>query len=289
MSFDDPITVESASFLTESLRLSNDRYAMALANRSSWRFVFRYVLLKPKFNDFRNRQPKPVTDLQAFTGLLAENISRGAREVLRHAEKRNARYEDLVRSVTAAKKKKSSTFVNSPKRAADSEGDILKGVIDFERKLNKKNPSWTFSDGGLVQLSDDFLLLKEYLSVYESARLREQCERWGNFFLTKQDHEELETVPEPDKEAWQIDKIKPMLRPVWLFFVSLCHALQEGEHELTPADAYWFGLIDEVMGDGSLLCMRDIVEAIPDEPSVPAVSEPAAPEIAPAAEITPPA
>lgn len=29
----------------------------------------------------------------------------------------------------------------------------------------------------------------------------------------------------------------------------MCHALQEGENELSATDAYWLGLVDEVVGE----------------------------------------
>ena len=56
------------------------------------------------------------------------------------------------------------------------------------------------------------------------------------------------------------------MEPMWSFFVALCHALQEGENELTARDAYWLGLADEVMGEKGLPCMRMFAEYSPDPP-----------------------
>jgi hypothetical protein len=47
------------------------------------------------------------------------------------------------------------------------------------------------------------------------------------------------------------------------FFVALCHALQEGENELTAIDAYWLGLVDEVVGE-NLWTIRIMEEFTPD-------------------------
>ena len=33
------------------------------------------------------------------------------------------------------------------------------------------------------------------------------------------------------------------------FFVALCHALYEGENELTAMDAVWLGLVDTIRAD----------------------------------------
>jgi hypothetical protein len=41
-----------------------------------------------------------------------------------------------------------------------------------------------------------------------------------------------------------------------MFFIALCHALQEDDNELTALDAYWFGLVDEVWGNTSLFASR---------------------------------
>jgi len=34
-----------------------------------------------------------------------------------------------------------------------------------------------------------------------------------------------------------------------MFFGALCHALQEEENPMTALDAFWLGLIDEVIGE----------------------------------------
>jgi hypothetical protein len=50
------------------------------------------------------------------------------------------------------------------------------------------------------------------------------------------------------------------LGPLQAFFVAVCHALQEGENELTATDAYWLGLVDEVVGEQNLLSSRNFRE-----------------------------
>jgi hypothetical protein len=45
--------------------------------------------------------------------------------------------------------------------------------------------------------------------------------------------------------------------------------MQEGENRLTPHDAYWLGLINEVLGDDDLVTLRSMVEHQPDPPDVP--------------------
>jgi hypothetical protein len=53
---------------------------------------------------------------------------------------------------------------------------------------------------------------------------------------------------------------------MWSFFVALCHALQEGENDVTAKDAYWLGLVDEVLGEAELPSMRVVAEYKEDPP-----------------------
>jgi hypothetical protein len=78
-------------------------------------------------------------------------------------------------------------------------------------------------------------------------------------------------VDEAERVELLVENVRPMLQPIWSFFVALCHALQEGENRLTATDAYWLGLVDEVIGK-DLMSLRIFEEFKPD----PAVGQPAA-------------
>jgi hypothetical protein len=47
---------------------------------------------------------------------------------------------------------------------------------------------------------------------------------------------------------WLYKEIGQELRSLWHFSVLLCRNLQSGENRLTAEDAYWLGIVDEVMG-----------------------------------------
>ena len=66
---------------------------------------------------------------------------------------------------------------------------------------------------------------------------------------------------------------KPILQPMLSFFIALCHALQEGENELTATDAYWLGLVDEVIGDDDLWNLRLLYEFEDDEEDKPEIQK----------------
>jgi len=267
---DDPLTLERASAFAESLRWRNDLFAMGLAKRSVRRFMFRYAISKRKFEEFRNRtNQRTLNDLECFLGILRENLSQAAAGTIVRAEKRYRRYDDLVSRVLA-KSERRKRFQNA-KRPADFEEVVLKEVISA---VARRNPAhdWTFQGAGLSQLSDDFLLLLEYMACYDSDDLQVVCDRWANFFLTKSEQGEITAIQDDDqKRTRRLEILKPRLRPAWLFFVALCHSLQEGEeNDLTSLDACWLGLIDEVIGTDYPESLRSFVEWEPDPEPEPA-------------------
>ena len=123
--------------------------------------------------------------------------------------------------------------------------------------------AWTFRKDGLARIAEDFLLLIEFVQRRRDDHIIHLCNRWADYFLTKSDKEALATTPEPEKQEWMLDRLRPQLQPLWFFCVSLCQALQEGENELTAEEAYWLGLLDEVIGAGHIPNMRVLVEAQP--------------------------
>lgn len=255
------VNLQDAFSLTQMIKAGNDRYAMTLANESIGRFVFRYLIERGNFPGYRTSQGKPnLKDLDCFIGLTSDQLSTDARSVLTRSKDRHHRYRVLLsRAVKKARRTKSFT---NPTRLADSEAALLKGIIDFEMSENKAD-SWSFERGGMTQLSDDFFLLMEYMGTYEHETLRRTCERWGEYFLTQASREELEQIQdESPRDSRRKEIIKEHIRPIWLLLVALCHALQEGENELSAADAYWLGLIDEVIGIDHLFSVRMLVEGM---------------------------
>jgi len=150
---------------------------------------------------------------------------------------------------------------------------MLKIMIDFEL-ANNTDPAWTFVREGTGQLRDDFMLFHEYLGHNQSGHLDDLCRTWGAFVLTDQDNQQILTLPEPEREEARLAKLRPEFLPLWLFFVALCHALQEGENDLTALDAFWLGLIDEVVGQPDLPILRLVSEFKPDPAQQPAPALP---------------
>jgi ATP-dependent protease ClpP protease subunit len=258
-----PLTAERTSLLAHILRLTNDAYAMELARKTESRFMFRFIILRHQFKKVRDaNRNATLSDLDCFTELLSSRLSNPAKKVLKKAQERYKRYEPLFNKLIDKAK-----TTSGPERPANLEADRIKAIVDFEVESNKADPSWTFKDGGLTRLVEDFFLMAEYLESQNSERVRHWCLSLGRFALSQEELAELGKITdEKARDEKLIEKVQPPVLPLWMLFIALCHALQEDDNDLTAADAYWLGLVDEVWGDSSMITTRWFAEFEPDPP-----------------------
>ncbi len=243
--------------LNELLRLSNDMYAMKLAQKIENRFTFRYFSVREEFPALREKKASPeMSDYDCFIEIIGEKLSTDAKKILEKAIKRNDRYRALIKSVLSK-----NAECEEAQNSIQLQAIIIKAIIEFE--VNDGSTT-DFRMGGMRRLMDDFYLLNEYLSGNTSQRLDEWCKSFGRLFLSKEQDEEVNSITDGEEQLKKlVDVGRPILQPMLSFFVALCHALQEGENELTAIDAYWLGLVDEVVGE-DLWTIRLMEEFEPD-------------------------
>jgi ATP-dependent protease ClpP protease subunit len=100
----NPLTFEATSMLANTLRASNDYYAMTLARKIEDRFSFRYVTVRSEFDAFRTQRSSPsMSDLDCFVNIISTKLSVGARK-----------YGLRQRSVTVDIKPSSIVFSREP-------------------------------------------------------------------------------------------------------------------------------------------------------------------------------
>jgi ATP-dependent protease ClpP protease subunit len=258
----DEITTETSTFLTQQLRYSNERSAEQLANKIERRFLFRFITTRQYFNEIRKQTKTPdLADLDCFLIYISQNLSETAKDILNLAKSRHIDYNVLF--FTAFKK---SPKQNS-KNALKEEATQLKAIIDFEVEKNKSNLNWRFSQQGIHQLTQDFLLFREFTKILSNPKLGEWIAQLGRFLLTKDQLQEVEILKTDKSKYRKINEmVFPILEPVWSFLVALCNVLQRGDNDfLTSIDAYWLGLIDEIIGDENLVYYRYLEENIGDK------------------------
>jgi hypothetical protein len=246
------LTVEETLQLAERLKAGNAGYASDLAQRAGIRAMFRFIMVRDEFDEMRKLYEDPdMDDLDCLTALLAEKLSPSASEVMDKALERHGRYDELL------------TYIGNRVKAPDeyaslakAEAAQIKAIIDFEVKRNKHDWEWRFLDEGMNRVADDFFLFHEYIRMFMGRRFLGLCDIFANFLLTPDNREEIHNLPEEDRAGKIAETVRPILQPIWSYFVALCHVLQAGENQLNGLDAFWLGLIDDVVGVRDLPSFR---------------------------------
>jgi hypothetical protein len=79
--------------------------------------------------------------------------------------------------------------------------------------------------------------------------------------LTQAQSAEFKSKIEDEQKAYLESHAADKLDVLWYFVVSLCRLLQTKDYQLTPEEAYWLGVVDEVTGSG-LQSDREMIEMI---------------------------
>lgn len=252
-----PITTESALNHSENLRQSNESSAFQLAEQCIDRFLLRYLLL--------NTDAEPGAthfNLSAVTGRLAQRLSSesfsGISEIPSIALER---YNRLSQINTYLRPKKQE---RPGERKAQRQARILKALIDYELKTHKGR-DWVLPPN-LNTLQEDFAYVDDYFSALHIQHLNKLSEKYQDAFLTQKDLEKCEAL-EDEKEKADTRRLlcATNIHPIWYFFVSVCRTLQQADYLMNAVDAYWLGLIDEVIGV-NLPSARTIYEQFKNTP-----------------------
>ncbi|HEY4357573.1 MAG TPA: hypothetical protein VGN16_17610 [Acidobacteriaceae bacterium] len=257
------LTAESSPRLNHALRTANDEYARSLARKIELRFFFRYIVNRSEFVSVRGISGQEGwTELDCFIHFVLTKLSPRARPVFERAKARWHRYQALLDHVIRSE----SRLKIGVETSLQKESRHLKAIVDFEVKGNRKNDAWSFRDEGMSRLAEDFFLLNEYLDASSDERLLSLYKSMGRYMISAEENEVISKITdEGARTNALVGHARSIVQPVWFFFISLCHALQEGENELSANDAYWLGLVDEVMGE-ELPASRWFEEFDPDAP-----------------------
>lgn len=249
----DEITKEKAEYLAASLKETNEDFALRLARRTFARMAFHFGNLRPDFAKMRGddaksgvNAPSMSTDLGCFARVIFGKLSQRSSDLPRQAFERHAALSEMSQFVFS----KLSEIKNGQPLAA-TEAEMLKHILDFElsrRDLTK----WNLSGGGMNDLVGDFGSLADYIFGPHRAALENQINPLGPLFLDPADIKEYDDRRKNDPaqaEEWLRARVCPIIEPLWYFVVSLCRLLQQGEYSLSAVDAYWLGIVDEVIGE----------------------------------------
>jgi ATP-dependent protease ClpP protease subunit len=248
------ITTEKASSLAQILGSINEDDALDLAELMFPRLVFLHIFFRRHYDDPVGEKIEPVLNGPPLASLIRKRIRPGSRKMIDAALKELAELDNLGAHLDKA---------NLPIGPADPQGkvemELLKGILDFEEKRNDLK-TWNLTGGGLDQVRRDFLLLSKHLTKY-ALDINKKVHLWGRFFLDEAIKAEFEkATDEKAKVDLLVKHATPGIETLWNFAVMLANVLQGRDCNLTAEEAYWLGLVDEVVGS-SLPSKRLAAEA----------------------------
>ena len=251
----EELTAEVASESAGWLTGHNRAIAMKLARKVMERLVFHYVALRPEFPDAQKRLKRSVLNpMECFADCLKKRTSRSGDNLLSGSIRHNIRLKEIFTSITKAKLKPSDSEVVT-------EAKILRALLDFEIREHKRD-AWRLDEFGMQDLWADYFLLRDYLFGEHVSHLDLAVERYGPSFLNAEQFTEFSSRQKEDPKAarvWLKPLIKSDVQEFWYFAVCLCRLMQQGENSLGAADAYWLGVVDEVVGT-DMIGTRHLIE-----------------------------
>lgn len=259
------LTMEGASSLAQRLQYTNELFAANLSTSTFRRFVFRLQFLADEFKNYAN-QPKDAQqspDIEPLIKALYGKISPEASNLAINAINRQKEIAQLSMAVNRHLK----TLKKKRDDPCEFEIEVLKGILKH-RKRNFKRENRLLSSGGLFDIAADFQILWDFHCGGHQMLVDGWICTYGRRFLSTDEIKEHDAFPpgrRTEQVAWLKDHTHLKIRLLWYFTVSMCRMLQTSEFRLTPEDAYWLGLINEVTGRPNLPNERMMIESKPRE------------------------
>jgi hypothetical protein len=188
-----------------------------------------------------------ISNPEHFFTKLKEKVTDDQKHLIEQAIQRQRAVSKLV------------SYVEEKKLSHDrgSQSELLKAIIDFE---STQSGDSTLTPSRIDFIQESFFQLDDFFHGRYWTNLTSIVEDRGELFLTPEEEAALKEIENPDhKRSYIFQCVGPRLHPVWYLVVSLSRCLQQGEHPVLPEDAYWIGLVDEVVG-APLLSVRNMME-----------------------------
>ncbi len=257
---DEDVTEQSAASIAVELNNMNESSALTLATYAAGRFFLRYVVASSEFAALKEALSKPqLTPVECIAHFLGGKVPRVGPLILGALDqhRRLSRLEAFVHA-KMWKRKRSKLF----KTDAERDKFLLDCITEHEVKEHRRDRNWSFSGDSLRQLQQDFAALIDYRLGSHTAPIQQLIARWGQFVLDPAQVAEMQSQQPSQLNDWLANASGERIHQLWYFFVSICRLLQKAENWLTPEEAYWLGLLDEVCGSG-FPCLRVLAEASP--------------------------
>jgi len=138
---------------------------------------------------------------------------------------------------------------SGPRTLAAREVKIFQAALAYEFADNR-GTKWRLGPTAGAELLMDYLLAKDFLPGDHLKLVRRLARRFGRDFLSKSaiaQYERLQCQSPSRAEKFLINAALPDALGLWYFTLTLCHRLLAGDLTFSAQDAYWLGLVDEVL------------------------------------------
>ena len=255
---DQVLTFEGASSVVANLQEANERLALRLARSSFRRIIWRVVQLKDAIEKFR----AGAEALEELVRALTAKFSPANAVLLTEAFARQKALQEVKASADSFLKR-FKNLEQLPNKQLEPE--LLRAIVNYRTRLHKDD-DWLLSRTGMQEVVSDFNLIQDYAS--QTKDMDALLEVYGSLFLTPAQSAEFKGRSKEEQKIYLESHASDKLEVLWYFIVSLCRLLQTRDYQLTPEEAYWMGVVDEVTGSG-LQSDREMIEMILSMESAP--------------------
>ena len=271
------LTAERAYDLMQDLGQSNRSASLALAQAAFWRFLDVYSRLAESFTEtrdiFRNEiahYDKCIAstglDISALAFALMEQLTPAAAGIVLMT------LDELARLWSALSWSKTADFIgddpcgsplfqllrtSKPRRRRRDLAHQTHILLALLAQRISGSPDWDIASENFQLLKRDFEFLMLASSPTFEPELLSCLARYQTLFMSASDLRYFNRFQpaDLDKNARLrvrydrvVDNAYKTVQPLWFFMTTLFRILHAGENTIEPRDAWWLGLVDEVLG-----------------------------------------
>ena len=297
------VTPAKARDAAKSLQDANDTFALKLANEIISRLLWVYIGLSSEFDEINSKYPGKFSGYQKILDSFSPRIdglnyvdvasfatSLWAKTSLQNDNLIEKVMDRLQRWIVLTNLSKS---VPTFREKGSRKPGILDGAASVYKKFSKKTESIdNFSEAlktlltlliaesaysnatnenfaiTLEQATRDFNLIQSMEDKKHKKSALRLMYKFPTIFFGIATADEIKNKSDEEKEV-VISAAAPSAQLFWLFCISLCSELFEGEHILSAHDAQLLGIVDEVAGGGPVISRREFNDKKTTEETAP--------------------
>lgn len=259
--------MESARSVATALQRTNERFALRLAHKVFGRMVLAAGQKDMGISEYRENPAdnvwpnvEPIVKAQ-MDKLIFDDVLELAHCAMNRQE--------AIRNLTTAVIEHLNGLAQSPTCESERDIEIFNAVFAYKR-TQKVLKEWNFTNVGLQEVIADFELLRDYHFGDHQSQLNRLLGLYGSLFLTTQDTKVFKNINKPERMKFLQEKAVNKLRGLWYYIMSACRLLQSADFDFDAEEAFWFGLVDEVIGVPEFVTHRLLAEEQPGPPPSPA-------------------